>query len=184
MTPHSHPGTAPSHTKWPSFWALVAGPNGATPSGQCHPVRVRPLSGLSPCWTSGITALLLGPAPSLPQLDTSVSQAPCWKPGCHNTACPRLWVRTHQGYQRAGRRSPPRHPALGDMVSPGPGAGLQRASRGGHHPGYAGCSRGFSPKSGLWPPYPLPGSDPASAPSQSLKDIQAWPEGIWGQGLD
>lgn len=67
----------------------------------------------------------------------------------------------------------------GDMVSPGPGAELQRASRDGHHPGYARGSRAFVPKSGLWPPPPAQTLPPP--PLRESQGHQAWSEGIWGQ---
>lgn len=65
------------------------------------------------------------------------------------------------------------------MVSPGPGAELQRASRDGHHPGYARGSRAFVPKSGLWPPPPAQTLPPP--PLRESQGHQAWSEGIWGQ---
>lgn len=61
-------------------------------------------------------------------------------------------------------------------LSLGKGTELQRASAGG--------SRGFAPQPGLWPPPPHSPSRlrPRLCPlTGSLKGIQAWAEGIWGQ---
>lgn len=61
-------------------------------------------------------------------------------------------------------------------LSLGKGAELRRASAGG--------SRGFAPQPGLWPPPPHSPSRlrPRLCPlTGSLKGIQAWAEGIWGQ---
>lgn len=70
------------------------------------------------------------------------------------------------------------------LLSPGRGTEHQGTSRDGHHSGYASSSGGFIPKSRLWPLLLQSPSQvrPCLCPlSGSLKDIQAWSEGIQGQ---